>query len=103
MLTRTRRQRVCHILTPMRLLCLLMVMLGVCLSVCRFELSMKMREACLILKNHLNDDAKAMKSKEVVRGHTSCDFPTASHSSQTWPCQGPQQALVFVLDFTDFM
>lgn len=39
-----------------------------CLVVClRFELSMKMREACLILKNHLNDDAKAMKSKEVVR------------------------------------
>ncbi|XP_041967437.1 KN motif and ankyrin repeat domain-containing protein 3 [Alosa sapidissima] len=32
----------------------------------KFELSMKMREACLILKNHLNDDAKAMKSKEVL-------------------------------------
>lgn len=26
-----------------------------------------MREACLILRNHLNDDAKALKSKEVVR------------------------------------
>ncbi|XP_062411460.1 KN motif and ankyrin repeat domain-containing protein 3 [Sardina pilchardus] len=32
----------------------------------KFELTMKMREACLILKNHLNDDAKAMKSKEVL-------------------------------------
>lgn len=26
-----------------------------------------MREACLILRNHLNDDAKALKSKELVR------------------------------------
>lgn len=26
-----------------------------------------MREACLILRNHLNDDTKALKSKEVVR------------------------------------
>lgn len=26
-----------------------------------------MREACLILRNHLNDDNKALKSKEVVR------------------------------------
>lgn len=26
-----------------------------------------MREACLILKNHLNDDIKTLKSKEVVR------------------------------------
>ena len=25
-----------------------------------------MREACLILKNHLNDDVKTLKSKEVV-------------------------------------
>ena len=33
----------------------------------RFELSSKMREACLILKNHLNDDIKTLKSKEVVR------------------------------------
>ncbi|XP_036377896.1 KN motif and ankyrin repeat domain-containing protein 3 [Megalops cyprinoides] len=32
----------------------------------KFELSMKMREACLILKNHLNDDASALKSKEVL-------------------------------------
>ncbi|XP_028817809.1 KN motif and ankyrin repeat domain-containing protein 3 [Denticeps clupeoides] len=32
----------------------------------KFELSMKMREACLILKNHLNDDAEALKSKEVL-------------------------------------
>ncbi|KAI1891819.1 hypothetical protein AGOR_G00147670 [Albula goreensis] len=32
----------------------------------KFELSMKMREACLILKNHLNDDANALKSKEVL-------------------------------------
>lgn len=32
----------------------------------RFELSAKMREACLILKNHLNDGAKSVKSKEVV-------------------------------------
>lgn len=32
----------------------------------KFELSLKMREACLILKNHLNDDAKALKSKEVL-------------------------------------
>lgn len=38
----------------------------------RFELSLKMREACLILKHHLNDDAKTLKSKEVVR---SCRFP----------------------------
>ena len=26
-----------------------------------------MREACLIMKNHLNDDIKTLKSKEVVR------------------------------------
>ncbi|MBN3302999.1 KN motif and ankyrin repeat domain-containing protein 3 [Amia ocellicauda] len=32
----------------------------------KFELSMKMREACLILKNHLNDDVNALKSKEVL-------------------------------------
>lgn len=38
----------------------------ICLLV-RFELSSKMREACLILKNHLNDDIKTLKSKEVVR------------------------------------
>ncbi|KAK9970255.1 hypothetical protein ABG768_026212 [Culter alburnus] len=32
----------------------------------KFELSVKMREACLILKNHLNDGAKSVKSKEVL-------------------------------------
>uniref|UniRef100_W5M402 KN motif and ankyrin repeat domains 3 n=1 Tax=Lepisosteus oculatus TaxID=7918 RepID=W5M402_LEPOC len=32
----------------------------------KFELSKKMREACLILKNHLNDDINALKSKEVL-------------------------------------
>ncbi|KAM9848678.1 KN motif and ankyrin repeat domain-containing protein 3 [Aulostomus maculatus] len=32
----------------------------------KFELSSKMREACLILKNHLNDDGKTLKSKEVL-------------------------------------
>ncbi|XP_067086059.1 KN motif and ankyrin repeat domain-containing protein 3 isoform X2 [Osmerus mordax] len=32
----------------------------------KFELSAKMREACLILKNHLNDDVKTLKSKEVL-------------------------------------
>ncbi|KAK5930637.1 hypothetical protein CgunFtcFv8_026857 [Champsocephalus gunnari] len=32
----------------------------------KFELSSKMREACLILKNHLNDDLKTLKSKEVL-------------------------------------
>ncbi|KAK2899056.1 hypothetical protein QQF64_031534 [Cirrhinus molitorella] len=32
----------------------------------KFELSAKMREACLILKNHLNDGAKPVKSKEVL-------------------------------------
>ncbi|KAF7202562.1 KN motif and ankyrin repeat domain-containing protein 3 [Nothobranchius furzeri] len=32
----------------------------------KFEFSSKMREACLILKNHLNDDIKALKSKEVL-------------------------------------
>ncbi|XP_007247994.3 KN motif and ankyrin repeat domain-containing protein 3 isoform X1 [Astyanax mexicanus] len=32
----------------------------------KFELSSKMREACLILKNHLNDGAKAAKSKELL-------------------------------------
>ncbi|KAK6320480.1 hypothetical protein J4Q44_G00095870 [Coregonus suidteri] len=32
----------------------------------KFELSAKMREACLILKNHLNDDVKILKSKEVI-------------------------------------
>lgn len=26
-----------------------------------------MREACLILKHHLNDDMRTLKSKEVVR------------------------------------
>ncbi|MEQ2278331.1 hypothetical protein XENORESO_016351, partial [Xenotaenia resolanae] len=31
----------------------------------KFEFSSKMREACLILKNHLNDDVKTLKSKEV--------------------------------------
>ncbi len=37
----------------------------------RFELSAKIREACLILKNNLNDGAKSVKSKEVVRtNHT---------------------------------
>uniref|UniRef100_A0A096MDL5 KN motif and ankyrin repeat domains 3 n=1 Tax=Poecilia formosa TaxID=48698 RepID=A0A096MDL5_POEFO len=33
----------------------------------RFEFSSKMREACLILKNHLNDDVKTLKSKEVTK------------------------------------
>lgn len=32
----------------------------------KFELSSKMREACLIVKNHLNDDIKTLKSKEVL-------------------------------------
>ncbi|XP_069558465.1 KN motif and ankyrin repeat domain-containing protein 3 isoform X1 [Brachyistius frenatus] len=32
----------------------------------KFDLSSKMREACLILKNHLNDDIKTLKSKEVL-------------------------------------
>ncbi|XP_077080673.1 KN motif and ankyrin repeat domain-containing protein 3 [Siphateles boraxobius] len=32
----------------------------------KFELSAKMREACLIVKNHLNDGAKTVKSKEVL-------------------------------------
>ncbi|XP_026867133.2 KN motif and ankyrin repeat domain-containing protein 3 isoform X1 [Electrophorus electricus] len=32
----------------------------------KFELSSKMREACLILKNHLNDTGKATKSKELL-------------------------------------
>ncbi|TNM87787.1 hypothetical protein fugu_006008 [Takifugu bimaculatus] len=32
----------------------------------KFEFSSKMREACLILRNHLNDDARAPKSKEVL-------------------------------------
>ncbi|XP_018601442.1 KN motif and ankyrin repeat domain-containing protein 3 isoform X1 [Scleropages formosus] len=32
----------------------------------KFELSTKMREACLILKNHLNDDVSSLKSKEVL-------------------------------------
>ncbi|XP_037105715.1 KN motif and ankyrin repeat domain-containing protein 3 [Syngnathus acus] len=32
----------------------------------KFELSSKMREACLILKNHLNDDIQTLKSKEVL-------------------------------------
>ncbi|XP_060787500.1 KN motif and ankyrin repeat domain-containing protein 3 isoform X2 [Neoarius graeffei] len=32
----------------------------------KFELSSKMREACLILKNHLNDGAKTTKSKELL-------------------------------------
>ncbi|XP_068445913.1 KN motif and ankyrin repeat domain-containing protein 3 [Clinocottus analis] len=32
----------------------------------KFELSSKMREACLVLKSHLNDDVKALKSKEVL-------------------------------------
>ncbi|XP_076845086.1 KN motif and ankyrin repeat domain-containing protein 3 isoform X2 [Brachyhypopomus gauderio] len=32
----------------------------------KFELSSKMREACLILKNHLNDTAKVTKSKELL-------------------------------------
>uniref|UniRef100_A0A8C4SV69 KN motif and ankyrin repeat domains 3 n=1 Tax=Erpetoichthys calabaricus TaxID=27687 RepID=A0A8C4SV69_ERPCA len=32
----------------------------------KFELSKKMREACLILKNHLNDDSSVLKSKEVL-------------------------------------
>lgn len=32
----------------------------------KFELSSKMREACLIVKNHLNDDITTLKSKEVL-------------------------------------
>ncbi|XP_072555614.1 KN motif and ankyrin repeat domain-containing protein 3 [Paramormyrops kingsleyae] len=32
----------------------------------KFELSTKTREACLILKNHLNDHANAFKSREVL-------------------------------------
>ncbi|XP_054646156.1 KN motif and ankyrin repeat domain-containing protein 3 isoform X1 [Dunckerocampus dactyliophorus] len=32
----------------------------------KFELTSKMREACLILKNHLNDDILTLKSKEVL-------------------------------------
>lgn len=32
----------------------------------KFELSSKMREACLILKNHLNDDDSTLQSKEVL-------------------------------------
>ncbi|TSL97295.1 KN motif and ankyrin repeat domain-containing protein 3 [Bagarius yarrelli] len=32
----------------------------------KFELSSKMREACLILKTHLNDGAKTTKSKELL-------------------------------------
>nr|XP_046157257.1 KN motif and ankyrin repeat domain-containing protein 3-like isoform X1 [Oncorhynchus gorbuscha]XP_046157258.1 KN motif and ankyrin repeat domain-containing protein 3-like isoform X1 [Oncorhynchus gorbuscha]XP_046157259.1 KN motif and ankyrin repeat domain-containing protein 3-like isoform X1 [Oncorhynchus gorbuscha] len=32
----------------------------------KFELSAKMHEASLILKNHLNDDVKTLKSKEVL-------------------------------------
>ncbi|KAM9831500.1 KN motif and ankyrin repeat domain-containing protein 3 [Neosynchiropus ocellatus] len=32
----------------------------------KFELSSKLREACLILKNHLNDDEDNLKSKEVL-------------------------------------
>ncbi|KAI4902796.1 hypothetical protein NFI96_011177 [Prochilodus magdalenae] len=32
----------------------------------KFELSSKMREACLILKNHLNEGAKTAKSKELL-------------------------------------
>ncbi|KAM3620040.1 uncharacterized protein V6R79_017421 [Siganus canaliculatus] len=32
----------------------------------KFEFSSKMREACLILKNHLNDDINTLKSKEVL-------------------------------------
>ncbi|KAL4658798.1 KN motif and ankyrin repeat domain-containing protein 3 isoform X1 [Arapaima gigas] len=32
----------------------------------KFELSTKMREACLLLKNHLNDDVSTLKSKEVL-------------------------------------
>ncbi|CAJ1060870.1 KN motif and ankyrin repeat domain-containing protein 3 [Xyrichtys novacula] len=32
----------------------------------KFELSSKMREACLIMKNHLNDDIQTLKSKEVL-------------------------------------
>lgn len=38
-----------------------------CVACFRFEFGSKMREACLVLRNHLNDDAKALKSKEVVR------------------------------------
>ncbi|XP_077573634.1 KN motif and ankyrin repeat domain-containing protein 3 [Stigmatopora nigra] len=32
----------------------------------KFELSSKMREACLILKNHLNDGIQSVKSKDVL-------------------------------------
>ncbi|XP_076009033.1 KN motif and ankyrin repeat domain-containing protein 3 isoform X1 [Genypterus blacodes] len=32
----------------------------------KFELSSKMREACLILKNHMNDDVHTLKTKEVL-------------------------------------
>lgn len=32
-----------------------------------------MREACLIVKKHLNDGSKAQKSKEVVRHTHTCN------------------------------
>lgn len=50
-----------------------------CFICFRFEFSSKMREACLILRNHLNDDARALKSKEVVRA---CMLLKASSHSQ---------------------
>lgn len=51
-----------------------------CFICFRFEFSSKMREACLILRNHLNDDARAPKSKEVVRARMLLKASSHSHS-----------------------
>lgn len=51
-----------------------------CFICFRFEFSSKMREACLILRNHLNDDARALKSKEVVRACMLLKASSHSHS-----------------------
>lgn len=44
-----------------------------------------MREACLILKNHLNDDIKALKSKEVVRPCMLLPFYHHNNKNPTHP------------------
>lgn len=50
-----------------------------CFVCFRFEFGSRMREACLILRNHLNDASKALKSKEEVRDCVLVETASQSH------------------------
>lgn len=51
-----------------------------CFVCFRFEFGSRMREACLILRNHLNDGTKALKSKEEVRDCMLLETASQSHT-----------------------